>query len=322
MSKILRPSMPFQTGVPGGIYNGKMIEIRGRIPYGAERIGINLIAGYESSSDRVLHLSIRFDQHCVVRNHRQYGEWGPEERQGPFPFSFGRDFTIVIAVERAKYRIAVNNQHCWDFRHRLPMERVKAFGMEGSVDVHEIEFIDGSNPYLPSYSTTSFVSPSSYVTPGYVTHVTPVRQSLAPVYNPVIPFAYPIYGGLKPGMTIYISGQPSYNPNKFTINLQKGAAQYPPPDVAFHFDPRFYNRSVVRNTQCNGVWAAEETYISHFPFHPGVSFDLVIRVHADRYSVSINGQHFTDFRHRLRPLEKFDTLYIENDVSISSIRFS
>ncbi|KAF8781588.1 Galectin-4 like protein [Argiope bruennichi] len=109
---------------------------------------------------------------------------------------------------------------------------------------------------------------------------------------------------------------------RFTINLQKGAAQYPPPDVAFHFDPRFFNRSVVRNTRSSGVWASEETYISHFPFQPGVSFDLVIRVEADRYSVSLNGQHFIDFGHRLRPLEIFDTLYIENDVSISAIRFS
>ncbi|GBN87579.1 Galectin-4 [Araneus ventricosus] len=178
------------------------------------------------------------------------------------------------------------------------MDRVKSFGINGSVEVHEIEFIDRPNP------------------------VTPMRPSLTPVYNPSIPYAYPIYGGLKPGMMIYISGRPTSNPNKFSINLQQGAAEYPPPDVAFHFDPRFFNRSVVRNSRTNGVWATEETHISHFPFHPGVSFDLVIRVEANRYAVSINGQHFTDFRHRLKPLKKFDTLYIYNDVTISSIRFS
>ncbi|XP_055932742.1 galectin-4-like [Argiope bruennichi] len=174
-------------------------------------------------------------------------------------------------------------------------------------------------PSVPQFAPTRVTSRSYVIT---FCDITPARPSLPPVYNPNIPYAYPIYGGLYPGLTIYITGRPSLNPHKFTINLQKGAAQYPPPDVAFHFDPRFFNRSVVRNTRSSGVWASEETYISHFPFQPGVSFDLVIRVEADRYSVSLNGQHFTDFRHRLRPLEIFDTLYIENDVSISAIRFS
>ncbi|GBO04512.1 Galectin-5 [Araneus ventricosus] len=146
MSIILRPALPFQTGIPGGIYDGKMIEIKGSIPYGAHRFEINLIAGFDPNSNRVLHLGIRFDQQCVVRNHMEYNHWGPEERQGPFPFSFGREFKMLIVVDRTHYRIAVNNQHCWDFRHRLPMDRVKSFGINGSVEVHEIEFIDRPNP--------------------------------------------------------------------------------------------------------------------------------------------------------------------------------
>lgn len=321
MSKVYRPSIPFQSGIPGGIYDGKMIEIKGRIPYGADRIGINLVTGFDPNSDKALHLSIRFDQNCVVRNHQEYGQWGREERLGVFPFSIGRDFTMMIAVERNNYRIAVNNQHCWDFRHRLPFERVKSLAMDGRVDVHEVDFIDRGNPYLPTYPSTPVVHPAAYVNPGQFSYGQPPRPSLAPAYNPSIPYAYPIYGGLKPGMTIYISGRPSANPHRFTINLQKGGRKEAP-DVAFHFDPRFFNRSVVRNSRSNGAWSSEETYISHFPFHPGVSFDLVIRVEVDRYSVTINGHHFTDFPHRLRPLEMFDTLYIESDVSISSINFS
>ncbi|GBL96167.1 hypothetical protein AVEN_123219-1 [Araneus ventricosus] len=101
---------------------------------------------FDLSADRALHLGIRFDQHCVVRNHKQYDQWGPEERQGPFPFSFGREFTMLIAAERTQYRIAVNNQHCWDFGHRLPMDRVNSIAVRGFCDVHQIEFIDRPNP--------------------------------------------------------------------------------------------------------------------------------------------------------------------------------
>ncbi|GBN98170.1 hypothetical protein AVEN_78941-1, partial [Araneus ventricosus] len=106
MSKILTPTLPFQTAIPGGIYDGKMIEVKGRIPYGADRIEINLMTEFDLSADRALHLGIRFDQHCVVRNHKQYDQWGPEERQGPFPFSFGREFTMLIAAERTQYRVS------------------------------------------------------------------------------------------------------------------------------------------------------------------------------------------------------------------------
>ncbi|GBN95933.1 Galectin-5, partial [Araneus ventricosus] len=167
MSKILTPTLPFQTAIPGGIYDGKMIEVNGRIPYGADRIEINLMTEFDLSADRALHLGIRFDQHCVVRNHKQYDQWGPEERQGPFPFSFGREFTMLIAAERTQYRIAVNNQHCWDFGHRLPMDRVNSIAVRGFCDVHQIEFIDRPNP-----STQT------------VHRVHRIRTRLPPVYNP------------------------------------------------------------------------------------------------------------------------------------------
>lgn len=110
--------------------------------------------------------------------------------------------------------------------------------------------------------------------------------------------------------------------NRFTINLQSGTAPYPPPDVAFHFDARFYNFTVVRNSRTNNVWGPEETAISHFPFQPAVNFDMIIKVEGDKFMVALNGQHYLEFRHRLTPLSRFDTLYIENDIIVSSIRFA
>ncbi|KAF8768485.1 Galectin-4 like protein [Argiope bruennichi] len=365
-------TIPYQGGIPGGIYDGKMIEISGSVPYGAHRFEVNLNTGFDPSSDRALHISCRFDQHCVVRNSYERGCWSIEERQGSFPFSAGRDFTLMIMAEIGCYRIAVNGQHCWEFNHRLPMERVNSVSIDGSVQIHKIEFIDRMNPYRPSpYNpppiaicpaakvdpgfmpgvrpgicpvpsipsfpsvpsnpgtctipaypsfppTTTCVIPPPEQLPGYI----PGGSNLAPVYNPPIPYAYPIYGGLKSGMMIYISGRPSASAHRFTINFQNGTAPYPPPDIAFHFDVRFFSRSVVRNSRCNNTWAAEENLVAHFPFQPSVNFDLIIRVEFEKFMVAVNGQHFVEFRHRLKPLDRFDTLYIENDVIVSSIRFA
>ncbi|GIY37793.1 galectin-9 [Caerostris extrusa] len=431
---------PYRGSVPGGVYEGKLIEIRGTVPYGAQRFEINLMTGYDPSSDRALHLSVRFDGRIVVRNSMERGAWGIEERQGIFPFSSGRDFTIMILAEISGYRIAVNSQHCWEYNHRISMSRVSSIYIDGTIQIERIEFIDKTNPYLYTgyYPTCPVAYPASYITPAYITSpylkqnslnikailfkkynltyhsnvfamgicpipaipsnpgiypvpsfpgnpsvcpnpsipsfpgpgVCPIpsipsfpnnpgtrpnpsipsypsnpggfnpgtcvvpppeqfqpyqpsgRSSLAPVYNPSIPYAYPVYGGLKPGMMVYISGRPSASAHRFTINFQNGTAPYPPPDISFHFDVRFFSRSIIRNSRVNNTWDREETLISHFPFQQAVNFDLIIRIENDRYMVALNGQHFVEFKHRMKPLDRFDTLYIENDIVVSSIRFS
>ncbi|GIY38228.1 galectin-9 [Caerostris darwini] len=351
-------SVPYRGSVPGGVYEGKLIEIRGTVPYGAQRFEINLMTGYDPSSDRALHLSVRFDGRIVVRNSMERGAWGIEERQGIFPFSSGRDFTIMILAEISGYRIAVNSQHCWEYNHRISMSRVSSIFIDGTIQIERIEFIDKTNPGIcpipaipspgvcpipsipsfpnnpgtrPNPSIPSYPSNPGGFNPGTCVVPPPEqfqpyqpsgRSSLAPVYNPSIPYAYPVYGGLKPGMMVYISGRPSASAHRFTINFQNGTAPYPPPDISFHFDVRFFSRSIIRNSRVNNTWDREETLISHFPFQQAVNFDLIIRIENDRYMVALNGQHFVEFKHRMKPLDRFDTLYIENDIVVSSIRFS
>ncbi|GBN25553.1 Galectin-4 [Araneus ventricosus] len=354
MSRVVRPAVPYRGGIPGGVYDGKMIEISGMVPYGAHRFEINLNTGFDSSSDRALHISVRFDQHCVVRNSYERGCWSVEERNGSFPFSTGREFTLMIMAEMGFYRrqpspynpppIAVCPSAKVDpgFMPYRPSPYNPSIAVCPPAKVNP-GFMPGVGPgispmpSIPSYpavpsnpgtctipaypsfpATTTCVIPPPEQLPGY----NPGGSNLAPVYNPSIPYAYPIYGGLKSGMMVYISGRPSASAQRFTINFQNGTAPYPPPDIAFHLDVRFFSRSVVRNSRTNNVWGGEENMISHFPFQPAVNFDMIIRVEFERFMVAVNGQHFVEFRHRLKPLDMFDTLDIENDIIVSSIRFA
>jgi hypothetical protein len=329
--------IPYRGTIPGGLHEGKLIEVKGHIPYGSDVFQINLLTGLDPNSDRALHISVRFHGRTVVRNALQQSIWGPEERQGLFPFVAGQDFTLLILVDPGAYRIAVNNQHCWEFAHRVPFIRVSSIFVDGTVKIERIEFVD---KVTPGMQPSVCVPPSVGIQPG-ICPIPPAvvlpppenlwplprdnynsGSNLSPVYNPPIPYAYPIYGGIKPGMMIYISGRPSANPYRFTFNLQNGTAPYPPPDIAFHFDVRFYNFTVIRNSRTNNVWAKEEFQVSHFPFQPAVNFDMIIKIEGDRYMIALNGQHFMEFRHRLTPLSRFDTLYIENDIVVSSIRFA
>lgn len=299
---VTRPLIPYQGAISGGIHEGKRIKITGQVPYGADRFTVNLMTGLDSSSDRPLHISVRFNISAIVRNTLMQNAYGSEERGGPFPFSVGSNFTLIIQVERTSYKVFVNGTHCFDYSHRLPFTRVISMLIDGDVQIDRIEY---TNKVLPSpkYATSSPVTLSSSS-------------------SSVLPCTFPIYGGIRPGMSIYITGRPTGNPKKVTINIQSGAATSPPPDVAFHFDARFESNAVVRNSRVNGVWSAEERMISYFPFQPACNFDMIIKVQSDAYVVTLNGQHFLSFRHRLNAFPRFNVLYVENDVIVTSIRYN
>lgn len=79
------------------------------------RFSINLLTGLDPNSDRPLHISVRFHGRFVVRNALQQINWGPEERHGIFPFHTGKDFTMLILVDPAAYRVRINfNFNVWE----------------------------------------------------------------------------------------------------------------------------------------------------------------------------------------------------------------
>lgn len=67
----------------------------------------------------------------------------------------------------------------------------------------------------------------------------------------------------------------SWDFGRFAINLQCGPNTNPRDDLALHFNPRFQERAVVRNSLIMGQWGHEERH-GHFPFIPGQGFELLL----------------------------------------------
>ncbi|XP_041090539.1 galectin-4-like isoform X1 [Polyodon spathula] len=146
----------------------------------------------------------------------------------------------------------------------------------------------------------TFVSP-----PGY-----------QPIYNPSIPYIGPIYGNLRPGMSVYIHGEIPHRITRFHVNLQCG--NYEGCNLALHFNPRFDGKDkVVFNTFQNGNWEREEKK-KEMPFRKGETFELIIIVNQEGYQVNVNGREFYMFQHRM-PCERVDTLEIGGDVIIQTL---
>ncbi|XP_075771515.1 galectin-4-like isoform X2 [Pelodiscus sinensis] len=141
--------------------------------------------------------------------------------------------------------------------------------------------------------------------------------SQQPILNPSLPFSGPIFGGLSEGKMVLIQGIVQPFVKRFGVNLRCGSG-----DIAFHFNPRFDESRpvVVCNTEQSGRWGAEErTY--HMPFQPGVYFEAILHVRNHCYQVSVNGQHFLEYKHRL-PLYTVQSLEINGDVTVNCISFT
>ncbi|CAG9540907.1 unnamed protein product, partial [Cercopithifilaria johnstoni] len=120
-------------------------------------------------------------------------------------------------------------------------------------------------------------------------------------------------GGLLPGKSLCITGMPEKRSKRFNINLLKQNG-----DIALHFNPRFDEKVVVRNTLTAGVWGKEERE-GKFPFQKDKMFDLKLNNESYGIQVFVNGVQFVTFAHRSEPNDIVG-VQIQGDVEISGIQ--
>uniref|UniRef100_H3BH55 Galectin n=1 Tax=Latimeria chalumnae TaxID=7897 RepID=H3BH55_LATCH len=141
-----------------------------------------------------------------------------------------------------------------------------------------------------------------------------------PIYNPSIPYSGPIFGGVRPGMSIYVQGYIPQDTNRW-FNINFACGQEEGSDIAFHFNPRFDGwDKVVFNSFQNNEWGDEE-HKRDMPFSLDQNFELVFIVTPDYYQVNVNGQSYYQFNHRI-PLERVEALQVAGNVMIQSINIS
>ncbi|XP_041035253.1 galectin-9-like [Carcharodon carcharias] len=140
-----------------------------------------------------------------------------------------------------------------------------------------------------------------------------------PIYNPIIPFTGVIFGGLQDGKMVIIQGQVPGHAKRFAVDFQCGSSAKPRADVAFHFNLRYDEGTVVCNTLEHECWGCEERK-PQLPISCGSYFELIFNVRSYCFQVSVNGQHFIEYNHRL-PYTRVDTLKVSGDVHVNAITF-
>ncbi|XP_035240193.1 uncharacterized protein LOC118209142, partial [Anguilla anguilla] len=270
------------------------LYFKGTIPQDIKRFAINLQYGQIKGCDKALHFNPRFEpEEVVVFNSFKNGSWENEERPSEMPFRKGEDFELIFFITRKGYQVNVNGRQFHFFEHRMPVDQVSAIKIVGEVTMQTLNMIEGGQPV----------------------DATPGQGTIAITK---IPHEGPVYGGLRPGMSLFFLGTVPEDIKSFAINLQYGTMT--DSDIAFHFNPRFEpsEKVVVFNSFKNGSWENEER-VNQMPFQPGTNFGLVFIVTKQGYKVLINGEQFYVFKHRM-PVQQVSALKITGTILIMAAR--
>ncbi|XP_068124591.1 galectin-9-like [Hyperolius riggenbachi] len=309
---IYNPPVPFTTHFHNGLNDGTMVVINGTVLPSGDRFTVNFQC--ESDDTVAFHFNPRFDGGAVVCNTKDKKNWGKEERKQPLPFHRGQPFEIRIAVSHHDYKVSVNRNHFLEYHHRIPMQRVKCLVINGCVSLSSVDIQGGGFPPFPG---APMGNPAYPPQPGYGAQQFPgFNPNQFPSGNFSVPYQTPIHGGLHPNRVIVIRGAVTGHPKRFAVNLKYHGG------TAFHFNPRFDEHAIVRNSLLNSSWGSEERDLPRcgMCFSPGQSFVMEIICEHHAFRVNVNGNHMCNYNHRVPHLQQIDSLTIEGDVVLQHVQ--
>lgn len=108
-------------------------------------------------------------------------------------------------------------------------------------------------------------------------------------HQPGVPLYLQILCGSLTGRT---SQKPHHTPTRFQVDFQCGCCLHPRPDIAFHFNPRFYTVKphVICNTLQGGLWQKEVRWPG-VALQRGASFLILFLFENEEVKVSRKGRH-------------------------------
>lgn len=191
---------------------------------------INFKSGnLEDEDDIPLQISVRFDQDAVVRNTRQSGEWGAEERdenRNAFtvgnPLVAGEIFKVYIFVSDYSFHIAFNDEAFCTYAFRIAVQEIRT--VEVTQDLQAIVQMD---------HRATFPTPMPVVQRSFGEHVPEDGR---------LEFSNDCPRRFTPGHVIVLTAIPYGNSRGFfVVRFTEGLTR----KQALHFSARFEPENVV-----------------------------------------------------------------------------
>ncbi|XP_018408853.1 PREDICTED: galectin-9 [Nanorana parkeri] len=303
---IHNPVVPFDTPFRNGLHDGTLVVISGSVLPSGDRFAVNFQCG---NKDIAFHFNPRFDSGLVVCNTYEHKNWGKEEHKREMPFHRGKPFEIRIMVTQHDYKVSVNRNHFLEYHHRISIHQVKSLAVNGCVSLSFVDIQSPGGGFPPQqFPGAEMYNPAFPPQPGFPPQQFPGSNT--------IPYNTNIHGGLYPNKVIVIRGAVTGHPKRFHVNLKFHGG------TAFHFNPRFDEKTIVRNSKQNNTWGKEERQMPScgMCFAPGQSFVIEMICEHHAFKVNVNGIHVCNFNYRVPHLQQIDTLQIDGDVVLHHVQ--
>ncbi|XP_035240194.1 uncharacterized protein LOC118209143 [Anguilla anguilla] len=282
---------PSVTPLPSGLKPGTAVIFQGVLPSESNRFSIDLQCGETEGCDTAFQFQPQLEpEEVVVCNSFQNGSWETEERLTEMPFRKGEDFELVYNITAEGYQVKVNGQQYHMFKHRIPVEQVRALLVAGNVSVPAVHIIEGE-PFI-------------------------MEETAFETVVICAPYVMPIPGGFKEASSVNFRGSIPEGIPSFSIDLQCGEADGS--DTALRFNPQFEPaEAVVFNSFRGGSWETEER-VDAMPFRRGESFEVTFHITPEGYQVKVNGAELHMFKHRI-PVEQVSAVKIVGNVTVETV---
>ncbi|XP_032597538.1 uncharacterized protein LOC116806003 [Drosophila grimshawi] len=276
----------------GQLYEGATFLFTGLVSLNCDRFSINFVHG-NNNRDVALHINPRFFEQRIITNTEIHNKWGREEIPATLPFLLGQGerFAIQVLVTQTCYLIAINGHHLSAYSHRLAYDAVRFLEVKG--DVGEVRMHSSMVRGYPQSFFETAIPPHVYF-------------DVLPMYRFADDFAE--VGQLDVGDSFTFSGLIPKKSKEFEINF---LCNNDTNDVAFHMKSLFSHKRIIRNSKIYNVWGHEEQ--STTPYRPGERFAVQVLVTDSCYLIAINGQHYTQYSHRL-PYNSVATLEVKGNM--------
>ncbi|XP_028995860.1 galectin-3b [Betta splendens] len=133
-------TVPYKHNLPSGVFDKVLICIAGSIKPNADKITVDM----NTDRDLAFHFNPRFNESgkkVIVRNSCIDQRWGKEERElNNFPFVQGQPFEMKILCTNTEFKIAVNNTHLLEFKHRITdLSTIKTINIYNDLTLSKVE---------------------------------------------------------------------------------------------------------------------------------------------------------------------------------------
>ncbi|XP_016278087.1 galectin-10-like [Monodelphis domestica] len=118
---------------------GCKVKIVGKLSASAASFQVEFYSGTTEDSNIAFRFLVIPDGYVTMNSYEE-GEWKQEEQLRFMPFSKGQPFDLQFVMMPDKYQVIVNGKPSFQFEHRLPLQTVQMFGIEGDVKLYEVTY--------------------------------------------------------------------------------------------------------------------------------------------------------------------------------------